>query len=80
VPITALLENCDRWHMFDRDIADKRDGQMNSMAVLRRDLVCCSTGLVCVASDSIKDELFRKIRYTCDNYRTTDNGLEVAQS
>lgn len=41
VPITALLENCDKWHLVDRDIADPRDGQMNSMAILRRDLVCC---------------------------------------
>lgn len=80
MPITALLENCDRWHMFDRDIADQRDGQMNSMAVLRRDLVCCSAVLVCIVSDDTKDELFRKVRYACDNYRTTDNGLEVAQS
>ncbi|KAJ5772009.1 hypothetical protein N7520_002538 [Penicillium odoratum] len=36
VPPTALLENCDAWHLSD--IADRRDGPMNSMAVLRRDL------------------------------------------
>lgn len=37
VPITTLLENCDQWHISD--IADSHDGPMNSMAVLRRDLV-----------------------------------------
>ncbi|KAF7162857.1 hypothetical protein CNMCM5623_007979 [Aspergillus felis] len=37
VPPTALIENCDRWHISD--IADSRDGPMNSMAVLRRNLV-----------------------------------------
>ena len=37
VPPTKLVENCDRWHLSN--IADPRDGPMNSMAVLRRDLV-----------------------------------------
>jgi hypothetical protein len=37
VPLTTLIENCDRWHLSN--IADLRDGPMNSMAVLRRDLV-----------------------------------------
>lgn len=37
VPPTKLVENCDRWHLSS--IADPRDGPMNSMAVLRRDLV-----------------------------------------
>ena len=37
VPPTMLVENCDRWHLSS--IADPRDGPMNSMAVLRRDLV-----------------------------------------
>ncbi|KAH8694273.1 hypothetical protein BGW36DRAFT_463828 [Talaromyces proteolyticus] len=63
VPVTALLENCDRWHLVDRDIADPRDGQMNSMAVLRRDL----------------DELFRKVRHACDDYRDKKTGMEVAR-
>ncbi|TQB74957.1 hypothetical protein MPDQ_003990 [Monascus purpureus] len=36
VPRTALIDNCDRWHISD--IADPRDGPMTSMAVLRRDL------------------------------------------
>ncbi|CBF87531.1 hypothetical protein AN9395.2 [Aspergillus nidulans FGSC A4] len=37
VPSTALTENCDRWHVSD--LADFRDGAMNSMAILRRNLV-----------------------------------------
>lgn len=37
VPPTALIENCDMW--YRSDIADRRDGPMNSMAILRRDLV-----------------------------------------
>ncbi|KAL3703027.1 hypothetical protein TMatcc_010214 [Talaromyces marneffei ATCC 18224] len=64
VPVTALLENCDKWHLADRDIADPRDGQMNSMAILRRDL----------------DELLRKVRRACDDYRKTDNGINIARS
>ncbi|EED12160.1 conserved hypothetical protein [Talaromyces stipitatus ATCC 10500] len=64
VPVTALLENCDKWHLSDRDIADPRDGQMNSMATLRRDL----------------DELLRKVRRACDDYRIRENGINVARS
>ena len=37
MPSTALTENCDRWHVSD--LADFRDGAMNSMAILRRNLV-----------------------------------------
>jgi hypothetical protein len=40
VPTTTLIDNCDRWHISD--IADSHDGPMNSMAVLRRDLVSAS--------------------------------------
>lgn len=36
VPITPLIEHCDRWH--DVEIADARDGSLISIAVLRRDL------------------------------------------
>ncbi|OKL58150.1 hypothetical protein UA08_06836 [Talaromyces atroroseus] len=64
VPITALLENCDKWHLSDRDIADSRDGHMNSMAILRRDL----------------DGLLRKVRCACDNYQKTKNGIDIARS
>ncbi|KAJ5101441.1 hypothetical protein NUU61_003663 [Penicillium alfredii] len=62
VPATALIENCDHWHQSD--IADLRDGPVNSMAILRRDL----------------DELFRKVKSSCDSYRIIDTGSEAAQS
>ncbi|KAH1489935.1 hypothetical protein KXX42_000736 [Aspergillus fumigatus] len=62
VPLTALIENCDRWHISD--IADSRDGPMNSMAVLRRNL----------------DELLRKVKSRCDSCRLGDIGSEAAQS
>lgn len=61
VPITALLENCDRWHMSA--IADSRDGPMLSIGVLRRDL----------------DGLFKTVKQSCDNYNSSDGGVEVAQ-
>ncbi|KAJ5198446.1 uncharacterized protein N7498_007563 [Penicillium cinerascens] len=62
VPSTSLIENCDTWHRTD--IADRRDGPMNSMAVLRRDL----------------DDLFRKVKSSCDSYRIVDTGSEAAQT
>ncbi|KAJ6094259.1 hypothetical protein N7467_003104 [Penicillium canescens] len=62
VPLTTLIENCDRWHLSN--IADLRDGPMNSMAVLRRDL----------------DGLFREVKSSCDSYRIVDTGSEAAQS
>ncbi|EPS26482.1 hypothetical protein PDE_01419 [Penicillium oxalicum 114-2] len=62
VPTTALIENCDTWHQSD--IADRRDGPMNSMAVLRRDL----------------DGLLKDVKYSCDKYRTIDTGSGMAQT
>ncbi|KAJ5130205.1 uncharacterized protein N7515_006244 [Penicillium bovifimosum] len=62
VPSTTLVDNCDRWHLSS--IADLRDGPMNSMAVLRRDL----------------DGLVRQVKSSCDNYRIVDTGSEAAQS
>ncbi|OQD67011.1 hypothetical protein PENPOL_c004G00101 [Penicillium polonicum] len=62
VPPTKLVENCDRWHLSN--IADPRDGPMNSMAVLRRDL----------------DGLFQKVKSSCDSYRFVDTGSEAAYS
>ncbi|KAJ5872031.1 uncharacterized protein N7529_004384 [Penicillium soppii] len=41
VPSTALIKNCDHWHLSN--VADRRDGSMNSMAVLRRDLKTIET-------------------------------------
>ncbi|KGO76700.1 hypothetical protein PITC_090540 [Penicillium italicum] len=64
VPSTTLIENCDRWHLSN--IADPRDGPMNSMAVLRRDL--------------FKDGLFQKVKSSCDSYRFVDTGSDFAHS
>ncbi|KAJ0415556.1 hypothetical protein BJY00DRAFT_256303 [Aspergillus carlsbadensis] len=62
VPITALIENCDRWHAAE--LADSRDGAMNSMAVLRRNL----------------DGLFSRVKASCDSYQTSSTGSGAAQS
>ncbi|KAL5041313.1 hypothetical protein BDW71DRAFT_169038 [Aspergillus fruticulosus] len=62
VPPTALIENCDRWHVSD--LADSRDGAMNSMAILRRNL----------------DGLFRRVKSSCDSYQASSTGSGVAQS
>ncbi|BCR95275.1 uncharacterized protein AKAW2_20215S [Aspergillus luchuensis] len=62
VPSTALINHCDKWHVSDS--ADSRDGPMNSMAVLRRNL----------------DGLFLRVKANCDSHQVTDAGSEVAQS
>ncbi|RAK83995.1 Zn(II)2Cys6 transcription factor [Aspergillus costaricaensis CBS 115574] len=62
VPSTALINHCDKWHVSD--FADSRDGPMNSMAVLRRNL----------------DGLFLRVKANCDSHQVTDAGSEVAQS
>ncbi|KAL2816756.1 hypothetical protein BJX63DRAFT_135355 [Aspergillus granulosus] len=62
VPITALIENCDRWHVAE--LADSRDGEMNSMAVLRRNL----------------DGLFSRVKASCDSYQISNTGSGAAQS
>ncbi|KAL3440734.1 hypothetical protein BJX65DRAFT_25463 [Aspergillus insuetus] len=62
VPVTALIENCDRWHVAE--LADSRDGAMNSMAVLRRNL----------------DGLFSRVKASCDSYQTSSTGSGAAQS
>ncbi|KAL4993709.1 hypothetical protein BDV10DRAFT_178433 [Aspergillus recurvatus] len=62
VPPTALIENCDRWHVSD--LADSRDGAMNSMAILRRNL----------------DGLFRRVKSSCDSYQANSTGSGAAQS
>ncbi|KAF7712368.1 Fungal Zn(2)-Cys(6) binuclear cluster domain-containing protein [Penicillium ucsense] len=62
IPSTALIENCDCWYLSD--LADQRDGPMNSMAVLRRDL----------------DELLKRVKSSCDTYRTNDTGSQTAQA
>ncbi|KAL4877911.1 hypothetical protein BJY04DRAFT_209630 [Aspergillus karnatakaensis] len=62
VPPTALIENCDQWHVSD--LADSRDGAMNSMAVLRRNL----------------DGLFKRVKSNCDSYQGSSTGSGAAQS
>lgn len=37
LPISQLIENCDQWHLCE--LADRWDGSIVSVAVLRRDLV-----------------------------------------
>ncbi|GFF75919.1 hypothetical protein IFM47457_10115 [Aspergillus lentulus] len=69
VPPTALIENCDRWHISD--IADSRDGSMNSMAVLRRNLLNVIPR---------QDGLLKKVKSRCDSCRLGDIGSEAAQS
>ena len=61
-PMTPLIQHCDSWHVSH--LADKHDGSLISMVVLRRDL----QGLV----DSI--------RARCDNFRIIDAESEVAES
>ncbi|KAI1762668.1 hypothetical protein GGR53DRAFT_406095 [Hypoxylon sp. FL1150] len=50
LPMSPLIENCDQWHLSD--IADRWDGSIVSVAVLRRDLA----------------NLIAKVRAICDNY------------
>jgi hypothetical protein len=63
VPITRLLKDCDHWHKSP--LAEKQDGPLLSMAVLRRDL----------------DATFATVRAYCDGTQgvSSDGGL-VAQS
>lgn len=37
LPTSQLIENCDQWHLCE--LADRWDGSIVSVAVLRRDLV-----------------------------------------
>lgn len=37
LPMSQLIENCDQWHLCE--LADRWDGSIVSVAVLRRDLV-----------------------------------------
>lgn len=63
VPITRSLKDCDHWHRSP--LADKQDGPLLSMAVLRRDL----------------DGLFATVRSLCDGSQTvSSDGSLIAQS
>ncbi|KAI1775861.1 hypothetical protein F4818DRAFT_441139 [Hypoxylon cercidicola] len=59
LPMSPLIENCDQWHLSD--IADRWDGSIVSVAVLRRDLA----------------NLIAKVRAICDNYINGTNELTV---
>ncbi|KAI1496048.1 hypothetical protein F5X99DRAFT_401589 [Biscogniauxia marginata] len=50
LPMSPLIENCDQWHLSD--LADRWDGSIVSVAVLRRDLA----------------KLITNIRIICDSY------------
>ncbi|KAI0450064.1 hypothetical protein F5B21DRAFT_492431 [Xylaria acuta] len=50
LPMSQLIENCDQWHLCE--LADRWDGSIVSVAVLRRDLV----------------KLIKTLRAICDSY------------
>lgn len=50
LPISQLIENCDQWHLCE--LADRWDGSIVSVAVLRRDLA----------------KLIANLRVICDSY------------
>ncbi|KAG9253161.1 uncharacterized protein F5Z01DRAFT_176048 [Emericellopsis atlantica] len=63
VPITRLLKDCDNWHKSP--LAEKQDGPLLSMAVLRRDL----------------DATFATVRAYCDGTQgVSSDGSLAAQS
>ncbi|KAI0481956.1 hypothetical protein GGR56DRAFT_684413 [Xylariaceae sp. FL0804] len=61
LPMSPLIENCDQWHRCD--LADRWDGSIVSVAVLRRDLA----------------KLILNVRAICDSYASTGNGLLVVE-
>ncbi|KND91905.1 hypothetical protein TOPH_03438, partial [Tolypocladium ophioglossoides CBS 100239] len=63
VPMSRLIKDCDNWHRSPQ--SDAQDGNLVSMAVLRRDL----------------DGLFSTVRLLCDGSQTaTSDGSFIAQS
>lgn len=82
LPVSCLIEICDQWHRSD--LADRWDGSIVSVAVLRRDLVCAiSCASAHFASPSAfanslltrlsKANLISRVRAICDTYQS---GLE----
>ncbi|KAI5919175.1 hypothetical protein F4810DRAFT_703757 [Camillea tinctor] len=62
LPMSPLIENCDQWHLSD--LADRWDGSIVSVAVLRRDLA----------------KLITTIRLICDkNYASSTNEASVVE-
>ncbi|KAI1078005.1 hypothetical protein F5B20DRAFT_550061 [Whalleya microplaca] len=61
LPISPLIENCDQWHLSD--LADRWDGSIVSVAVLRRDLA----------------NLIAKVRAICDSYVSGSSEVSVVE-
>ncbi|KAI1490133.1 hypothetical protein F5X96DRAFT_695028 [Biscogniauxia mediterranea] len=61
LPMSPLIENCDQWHLCD--LADRWDGSIVSVAVLRRDLA----------------KLITNIRLICDSYASSVNEASVVE-
>ncbi|OTB10727.1 hypothetical protein K445DRAFT_322743 [Daldinia sp. EC12] len=59
LPMSPLIENCDQWHLSD--LADRWDGSIVSVAVLRRDLA----------------NLISKVRSICDSYVNGNSEVSV---
>jgi hypothetical protein len=77
VPITPLIELCDRWHT--EDIAHRQDGALISMAVLRRDLdglfrtvrLRCDSYRVIDVGTRVATEIEASIQQFYNNWFTT---------
>ncbi|OTB03887.1 hypothetical protein M426DRAFT_321384 [Hypoxylon sp. CI-4A] len=59
LPMSPLIENCDQWHMSD--LADRWDGSIVSVAVLRRDLT----------------NIITNVKVICDSYANGNSELSV---
>lgn len=68
--MSPLIESCDSWHLSD--LADRWDGSIVSVAVLRRDLVCycpLRSPTMCLPTDCPSQaNLIAKVRGICDSY------------
>ncbi|OTA88843.1 hypothetical protein M434DRAFT_79971 [Hypoxylon sp. CO27-5] len=60
LPMSPLIENCDQWHMSE--LADRWDGSIVSVAVLRRDLV------LSIPIQAQMTNIITKVRAICDSY------------
>ncbi|KAI1824038.1 hypothetical protein F4861DRAFT_507552 [Xylaria intraflava] len=61
LPVSHLIENCDQWHLCE--LADRWDGSIVSVAVLRRDLA----------------KLIANLRAICDSYVNGTSEANVVQ-
>ncbi|KAI0016828.1 hypothetical protein F4780DRAFT_660389 [Xylariomycetidae sp. FL0641] len=77
LPMSPLIENCDQWHLCD--LADRWDGSIVSVAVLRRDLAklltsvrgICDSYLNGVSESSVVDRLKNEITVFFDRWYQT---------